>query len=58
VAIHDLGGPVLGFCAGRIDVKSSYRDHILTDRGLIPIVDQVGLLQMRHPLHCPSRAFV
>lgn len=44
VAIHDLGGPVLGFCAGRIDVKSGYRDHIMTDRGLIPIVDQPGTL--------------
>jgi len=49
VAIHDLGGPVLGFCAGRIDVKSSYRDHILTDRGLIPIVDQPGTLPQLDP---------
>mmetsp|Transcript_26913 Transcript_26913/g.58733 ORF Transcript_26913/g.58733 Transcript_26913/m.58733 type:complete len:808 (-) Transcript_26913:411-2834(-) len=49
IAIHDLGGPVLGFCAGRIDVKSGYRDHVMTDRGLIPIVDQPGILPQHDP---------
>eukprot|EP00976_Prorocentrum_cordatum_P090127 1187989-Prorocentrum_minimum.AAC.3 len=41
-ALEMMGAPVLGFCAGRVDQIDAYHPTILTDRGQVPLADQVG----------------
>jgi len=48
-AYEELGAPVLGYCAGRIDQIDTYHPTILTDRGQIPLTDQPGVLPLLDP---------